>query len=352
MKVFWRDLRSAIQLNDPERLRTAYDEFIKYKASILLAVINTPEIEVNSLATNSDILIDPNEPEYGYISISLLDSDRKLITTKVRNEDYTIKLDTSSLAATVTDVQSKPKLSNEQRVIFLLSDVSGSMSSTDPTRKRVAAAKKIVDALGPDDFLMLATFGMSHKPTFTSFHGSGTGGSKDCLDYLIDTNFSKAVGSTPLYASIGESIAMIDDLRQKLSGDQTPITYSIIVLTDGQNTYNGSSNDPELYKAISNPVVVAYLAKKLSIPVYTIGLSDGVDNNILKAIASSTNGLFGTTLSASGLDEIFSNYSRALEGQTFLKIKFNKNANSLRGRSARIIVSNKNNIKETNVNIR
>jgi hypothetical protein len=97
---------------------------------------------------------------------------------------------------------------------------------------------------------------------------------------------------------------------------------------------------------------VAYLAKKLSIPVYTIGLSDGVDNNILKAIASSTNGLFGTTLSASGLDEIFSNYSRALEGQTFLKIKFNKNANSLRGRSARIIVSNKNNIKETNVNIR
>ena len=113
MQVFWRDLRSAIQLNDPERLRTAYDEFIKYKASILLAVINTPEIEVNSLATNSDILIDPNEPEYGYISISLLDSDRKLITTKVRNEDYTIKLDTSSLAATVTDVQSKPKLSNE-----------------------------------------------------------------------------------------------------------------------------------------------------------------------------------------------------------------------------------------------
>lgn len=352
MGIFWGYLKSAIESQNVNKLQAAYDEFINYKLNLLAAMLSIPPIEVSSMAANSYLIIDPKNPEIGYISISLLDKNSKLITTKVNPDDYSIQLNNASFTGTVMDVYSKPKLHNEVRVIFLLSDVSGSMSSTDPTHRRVEAAKRIVNILGPNDILMLGTFGSNSQPVFTSFHGNGTGYTKDCLNSLIDIHFSKANGSTPLYASIGESILHISETRQRIAETDFPITYSILVLTDGDNTYTATSNDSQAYQIMSNPLLVSYLASKQSIPIYTIGLSNAVDTRILQFIAQATNGLFGTTASASGLDEIFSNYSRALEGQTFLKIKFNRNANSLTGNSGRITVVNQNNTKTTPIYIR
>ncbi len=160
-------------------------------------------------------------------------------------------------------------------------DKSGSMSG-----------QKIIDAMDAA-ITFIGYYGTQDRGAIISFSTniSVDQSFTDDTTLLTDAISFSAAGGTHLNDAIYEGIA------QTVSEDSTR-RRAVVVLTDG---YGGGSSH-------SKSDVVDYAVDN-SIPVYTIGLGDSVDQTLLEDIATQTGGLFFLAPTGSDLQDVYDTIS-------------------------------------------
>jgi hypothetical protein len=196
---------------------------------------------------------------------------------------------------------------------LLLMDQSGSIAysqndgitPTDPDDLRISAAKIFLDYLGDGDQAGLASFsGLNSYATtnaYTVFHhgfSRNVPAKKKTLDSLASTEG----GNTPLYLSTAAAI----DYTARAASAAT--RRAVIVFTDGQNV--GS------YPTTLDQVIRA--SNDRQIPVFTVGLSRGVNVDVLSRMANETGGAFFFARDAEQLVTAFGTLGRLLRGSATL----------------------------------
>ena len=160
-------------------------------------------------------------------------------------------------------------------IVFAI-DSSGSMSWEDPNDIRKTASKAFVDKLREEDRAAVVDFDSRAKLLVELTTD------KSRVHYAID--MIDDIGGTNLYLGLTEAI---DEIAK--NGKEEHLKY-VIFLTDG----DGSWND----RAIQ-------YAKDQNVIVYTIGLGDGVSDELLEKIAVGTGGKYFPSENAEQLEEIF-----------------------------------------------
>ncbi len=185
----------------------------------------------------------------------------------------------------------------------ILLDASGSMSGTDPLKKRADAAKAFVDRMSGGDRAAVAAFShptalvtapyseisiFTNNPRFTT--------DKPALKTAIDTG-TAAGGGTPLYES---TLEMLDVLKKQGGNNKVAV-----VLTDGD------ASNSELQNAINQ-------AKADSTRVFMIALTVGgistTSKNDMTKIANETNGIYAEVDNATDLNTAFNGVFNATQG--------------------------------------
>lgn len=165
--------------------------------------------------------------------------------------------------------------------IVLAIDASGSMGpqglNNDPNNIRLEVAKKFVEKLDSTDKAAVISFERYIK-TLTGFTND-----RDVLYKAIDS-----VGNTGYYTYIGAAISKSIEL---FGDEQSDRERYIILLTDGK----------------SNDGMPSYQKKcqELGIVIYTIGLGNQLDVNLLTTIATSTGGKYYHATVANDLNDVF-----------------------------------------------
>ncbi|UYZ21808.1 S-layer homology domain-containing protein [Mesobacillus jeotgali] len=150
-------------------------------------------------------------------------------------------------------------------VVFSI-DSSGSMGGSygnDPSEIRKVASKKFVDKLKEEDRAAVVDFDSSARVLVSLTTD------KQEVKYAIDTINSS--GGTNLYNGVMEAVEEI-----KNNGNPDHLRF-VIFLTDG----DGYWNDEAIQFAKDNQVII-----------YTIGLGNGVNQNLLEKIAAETGGKY------------------------------------------------------------
>ncbi|UCE36065.1 MAG: VWA domain-containing protein [Thermoplasmata archaeon] len=186
------------------------------------------------------------------------------------------------------------KLFYEYQDTVLAIDSSGSMLVNDPDDLRIEAAKNYVDKLEPDDRACVVDF--DNDAILVNDHHLSTNYDqiKDDID-TVDSSGSTAIGAA-LQCSNNELIEC---------GDPTHI-WVIILLTDGQG------NDDEL--AYSE----AHRAKNNGIRIYTIGLGDDHNEELLQDIAQITDGKYYPASNATCLYAIYEEVAGEIETYDYI----------------------------------
>lgn len=168
--------------------------------------------------------------------------------------------------------------------VAILLDSSGSMSSNDPSRQRVDAAKSLINVLSATDNAAILDFGAGNSggfyetrllQDFTSDHGL----LHDAIDQVTDS------GGTPMYTSIDETLVYM--------GSQNLSNLVLVVLTDGR-----AGDDGYFDEAVAQ-------SQGLGIPIFTVGLGDSLDFTQLQALAAQTGGTFSSASDSSTLQNLF-----------------------------------------------
>jgi hypothetical protein len=185
---------------------------------------------------------------------------------------------------------------------MLLLDQSGSILTTDPKDLRIDASKIFLDYLGSEDQVALSSFTTSsYYPNYVVLH-SGFSRNKVAMKKTLDSLSKTEGGSTPLYYS---SIAVTDYTALNAKTNNK----AVIVLTDGENNVTGT------YKGISGTLLNAVnSAKQKGIPLFTVGLSEDVNEQILSQMANETGGAFFYAKDAEQLVTAFGTLGNLLRG--------------------------------------
>lgn len=174
---------------------------------------------------------------------------------------------------------------------LMLLDQSGSIISNDPKDLRISAGKIFMDYMSPDDVVALASFpSRSGNFKLHSRFTRQTDGMKRSLDSLANTES----GGTPLY----EATILATDYTA-LNGPTA--NKAVIVFTDGQAS-------GALDQCIAN-------AQQKGIPLFTIGLTNGVNVEVLSRMASETCGAFFYARDAEQLVTSFGTLGNLLRGK-------------------------------------
>jgi hypothetical protein len=170
--------------------------------------------------------------------------------------------------------------------VAIILDSSGSMSTSDPNRDRVTAAKtllaemKATDQAAVFDFGAGSTSGFNYTRLLQGFTTDRT-----LLGTAIDQ--ATAYNDTPLYESLQEVLTYMVS-----NGATNPV---ILVLTDGL------ANSDTLF---AQDVAQAQAA---GIPIYAVGLGSNIDFSELQALATQTSGSFASVVQADALQQLFAN---------------------------------------------
>ncbi|MFT3945149.1 MAG: VWA domain-containing protein [Ancrocorticia sp.] len=159
-------------------------------------------------------------------------------------------------------------------------DSSGSMSSNDPRGLRRTAAKSFVDSLLEQDRVAVVSF----DDWAILIQNLTT--NRDAVKSAIDT--VDDWGGTDIGAAVEASLNELDTDTDQARG------RIIVLLTDGEGSY-----DPGLTQR----------AMDSDTTIYTVGLGDSVDVNLLSGIADSTGGKFYLVKDASELGDAYDRIS-------------------------------------------
>ena len=179
----------------------------------------------------------------------------------------------------------------------LLIDQSGSISNTDPNDARLQAAKIFCSSLGSSDYVIVSAFSsgteLPYNPVtyWGEFHNNGTS-----FYSVIDNLKSMVGGGTPLFES---TVSMIS-----LTANDAPTSNKAVILfTDGEDTEGG--------KSITD---VVNTAKNKNVKIFTVGLGEGTNLEVLAKMAGETGGAFMLAYDARKLISIYGTLGNLLHG--------------------------------------
>lgn len=166
-------------------------------------------------------------------------------------------------------------------VVFVI-DSSGSMSWNDPNELRIAAAKEFVSKLGENDRAAVVDFD-SYAELYQEF----------TYDHeLLNVAIERIDDSGGTNLSRGMNLAISQFIENSYT--RTDAYKYIIFLTDGDGSYSSSYTTT----AADNNIVV-----------YTIGLGDDVDEELLTQIAEETGGKYYFASTANDLPNVYDDVS-------------------------------------------
>ncbi len=188
------------------------------------------------------------------------------------SDNFKIKNQQSGQEITITGLreeQSEPKGPFSASLLF---DQSGSINTTDTSNDRIKAGTGFAEIIGNGDEACVAAFssgGYYQTPyeLLAPFSDNPYN-----LIPAIENLLGKADGGTPLYQSIYGLIPYTADNSKNLN-------RAIVAFTDGVDTDGGVSINDIISSACSNKV-----------QIFTIGLSEGVDDGVLSKLAFETGG--------------------------------------------------------------
>jgi VWFA-related protein len=186
--------------------------------------------------------------------------------------------------------------------VMLVMDVSGSMEG-QPLADARSAALRFLDRLEEEDqaaFLALAgqvtlddAPDLSREAPFTA--------DKTPIYDLLDT--LQAKGATPLYDTLVKGV--------RWTADEPIGNRAVLLLTDGRDEDGRGGPGSAVFNAES-PIREA---NRANIPVYVIGLGEGIDRDFLQRLALETGGGYQETPDSAELAGLFQNVADALKQQ-------------------------------------
>ncbi len=246
------------------------------QAEIQIPITADMRAAVASLQDLTIVLIDFDTKELIIPSDQGISSDETYLWATVDHFSNFTVIDRSQLSEEFSEeFYGSTRVGSGELDVALVIDSSGSMSWNDPSGLRKDAAKDLIDGLTSGDKVAVIDFDGS--ATLLISLGSNFALAKSMVDQ-IDSS-----GGTDLGAGISMAIDHINDVSTSFS----PL---IIMLTDGEGSYDES---------------LTTLAKDSSIRIYTIGLGDSVDENLLEEIATGTDGRYFQVASADDLVVVF-----------------------------------------------
>jgi Ca-activated chloride channel homolog len=190
----------------------------------------------------------------------------------------------------------------------LVIDRSGSMGDENKINSAQDAASAFVDLMRPEDKTALIAFD-SNIDTLRSFSNNPT-----ALQSHINSLYAN--GGTALYDAI---IAGVDTLRD------IPGRRALIVLSDGTDCREPGDDCPEEYGSQATMQEAIDYANAANQPVYLIGLGDkaspgdaGIDEGVLKEIASATSGEYFYAPEGDELTELYTRLSGNIQQEYLL----------------------------------
>jgi VWFA-related protein len=192
------------------------------------------------------------------------------------------------------------KLTGDQSIVLVL-DTSGSIKRALPTV--VKAAGSFLDVLSPGDQVALEEFNSKPFPP-----GAFT---KDRAALRGQLAGLKARGGTALYDAIGTAL---DHLRDR------PEPRAIVMLTDGRD------EDASGKKAGSRLRLgdIQARLKETGIPLYILGLGDGVEAEVLRKLAGASGGRAYIAPKPQDVEAIYRELAGSLRAQYVLKYNSSK----------------------------
>lgn len=209
----------------------------------------------------------------------------------------TLRFNPSELVTANASYQFVPRL-HEARLtkldqdVILAIDSSGSMAWNDPDRLRVSGAKEYVTHLTYPDRVAVVDF--DHAARLTK-NGCSTEPDPNQAHHLFSAGHTG-----PNYTEVWSDLDCIDQdgatnygAALQVANDELIVygnpdhSWAVILLTDGENTCcpNGAAGD-------ALALAEASRARANGITVFTIGLGDDVDADLLEQIADTTGGAY------------------------------------------------------------
>jgi Ca-activated chloride channel family protein len=226
------------------------------------------------------------------VVFSLLDSAGNPIKDAAL-EDFTLSEDDQPVQALSLDEADEPIN------VAIVLDTSGSMVGEKMTAAR-AAASRFIDDLQSSDQVAVLTFDTTvvHRIDFTTDHLAA----KQQVELIEYT----PGGATCLYDAAYETIQMTAALP---TGRR-----AVILLTDGVDEAGGQPCS--LYTL--DDVIALASDEEARVPLYTIGLGEGVDANSLDRMARQTGGRYQASPGTTQLDALFGRLADELRSQYVL----------------------------------
>jgi len=157
--------------------------------------------------------------------------------------------------------------------VVLVLDISGSMSGS-PLEQEKLAIKRVLNSLAPEDYFSLVAFdSQAHAFSDTMQSGTDKAMAVTWVDNLISGGGTAIAAGLRLASEIA------------LSGSTQNEAIDLFLLTDGHPN-EGSSTVFDLVKEISNKSEL--LSRKIRI--FTVGIGDNLDQDLLNGIAQETGG--------------------------------------------------------------
>ena len=179
----------------------------------------------------------------------------------------------------------------------MLMDQSGSILSTDPTDSRIQAGKTFFSALSAPDNAVLVAFASAGSLPYSPVTQWGTFSSVGSGFYKpLDELAQLEGGGTPLYLSVASMV-------NKVSSEGSNPNRAVIVFTDGEDT-DGTWTLEQ----------VIALARSKNVKLFTVGLSDSINVQVLSQMAAETQGAMLWADDARQLISVYGSLGNLLRG--------------------------------------
>ena len=213
--------------------------------------------------------IDTQNQKMVLLENQVIDWDKHTVTVKVNHfSNYSlVEKNLQAKAWNIPIYASVNKENNARIDVAFVIDESYSMDENDPQKKRVAVTKNFIDTLRNGDKVAVIGF-CDYAETYQSLTDDRDE-AKSCL-----SSISNLKSGTSLSAGL-EKAFLEFPVAGPASGKKEEAMKIIVLLTDGQGTYNS---------------VYEQMAIERGIKIYTVGLGKSYDEALLRKIASNTSG--------------------------------------------------------------
>ena len=213
-------------------------------------------------------------------------------------ENFTVREDNQLPRPNIASIQ--PVVNPDVQIAVALAiDVSGSMSG-DKLRDAQEAARRFLDGLTDQDQVALIAFsGAIDLNGVDEAREQPFGGDKEAMYAIIDS--LTAEGATPLYDTAFKAV--------QWAASQPPGNRAVVLFTDGKEEKTGDGSGGSRIANEDSPIREA---NRAGVPVFTIGLGDDVDEELLREIATYPEYAF-LAPTAEELEQIYRDIAYTLE---------------------------------------